>query len=210
MDFGLSLWASSTRVTKTGMVIGTPKYMSPEQIRSARDVDPRADVYALGIFCYEALAGSSPFPAEDAAQLLGCVVSGRTIPLEQVAPHVPDALVEVIQRAMAVDKNDRFETAGAFAESYAAALGLRTGRSDLMESGDLQAIFDGASGLDDNSPLDPSEFELPSSDEPPPAAAVGIPTFTTPPARSPARRSPSASRPWRPSWTSRWTPTRRG
>src|SRR5690606_34830515 len=101
VDFGLSMLDVDKRMTKTGVMLGTPRYMAPEQIRSAKDVDPRVDVYALGVMAHEALTNASPFPASDAAQLLGCVIEGRVVRLEEQRPGLPAGLGEVVRRAMA-------------------------------------------------------------------------------------------------------------
>jgi serine/threonine-protein kinase len=111
-------------MTKTGVMLGTPRYMAPEQIRSAKDVDPRVDVYALGVMVHEALTNASPFPATDAAQLLGCVIEGRVVRLEEQRPGLPAGVGEVVRRAMAKDRRDRYATIGAFAEAFARAVGV--------------------------------------------------------------------------------------
>jgi serine/threonine-protein kinase len=124
VDFGLSMLDIDKRMTKTGVMLGTPRYMAPEQIRSAKDVDPRVDVYALGVMAHESLTNASPFPASDAAQLLGCVIEGRVVRLEDQRPDLPPGLGEVVRRAMAKDRRDRYATIGAFAEAFARAVGV--------------------------------------------------------------------------------------
>jgi len=115
IDFGLSLSADAKKLTQTGSVVGTPRYMAPEQIMSAHSTDPRVDVYSLGVIAYEALAGKSPFAASDHGQLLGAIIQGRIEPLEAIRPDLPKDIVRVIERATAPDPSDRYESPIAFA-----------------------------------------------------------------------------------------------
>jgi serine/threonine-protein kinase len=118
LDFGLSRTMGSKKLTKTGTVLGTPRYMSPEQIASAHASDGQSDVYALGVIIYEALSGKSPFAASDHGQLLGAILQGRIEPLEKVRPDLPLEVGQVIARAMARDQNVRFKTPTEFAEAF--------------------------------------------------------------------------------------------
>ncbi len=122
LDFGLSLHAGSAKVTRTGAVIGTPRYMAPEQIRSAHGADGRVDVYAMGVILYEMLTGKSPFAASDRGQLLGAVLTGRVRPLDEVRPDLPFDVVDVVERAMAPNRDDRYETPAALAEALITAV----------------------------------------------------------------------------------------
>ncbi len=137
VDFGLSLLDTDNRMTKTGVMLGTPRYMAPEQIRSAKDVDPRVDVYALGVIAHEALTNASPFPAQDAGQLLGCVMEGRILRLEEQRPDLPPGVGDVVRRAMAKDRRERFATIGAFVEAFARTLGVTVARARQAAGGVL-------------------------------------------------------------------------
>lgn len=117
IDFGLSLSTDAKKLTQTGSVVGTPRYMAPEQIMSAHSTDPRVDVYSLGVIAYEALAGKSPFVASDHGQLLGAIIQGRMEPLGALRPDLPDDIVRVIERATAPEPGDRYESPVAFAEA---------------------------------------------------------------------------------------------
>ncbi len=119
LDFGLSRAAGNKKLTKTGTVLGTPRYMSPEQIASAHASDGQSDVYALGVIVYEALAGQSPFVASDHGQLLGAILQGRTEPLSKVRPDLPPALGDVLARAMSKDRAVRYKTPTEFADDFA-------------------------------------------------------------------------------------------
>ena len=125
LDFGLSLSLTSKKLTATGTVIGTPRYMAPEQIASAHKSGARADIYALGIVLYECLTGESPFEASDQGQLLGAILNGRLEPLANHRPDLPAGLQEVIERATARRPDDRFATPTELAEAFADASGAR-------------------------------------------------------------------------------------
>jgi serine/threonine-protein kinase len=117
IDFGIAkLRASSeyTRgLTRAGVMLGTPEYMAPEQLYGADKVDHRADIYSLGALLYEMLAGVRPADGQDAAEIVGRVVTGNVQRLESLEPLVGKPLADVIHRAMAVDATERFDTAHA-------------------------------------------------------------------------------------------------
>src|SRR5690606_38139253 len=117
IDFGLSHVADAKKLTQTGSVVGTPRYMAPEQIASAHTADPRVDVYALGVIVYEALTGASPFVASDHGQLLGAIISGRIEPLGRFRPDLSPDVGRVIERATAPSPDDRYASAVAFAKA---------------------------------------------------------------------------------------------
>lgn len=125
IDFGLSRAVTAKRLTKTGSVLGTPRYMAPELIASARNAAPASDIYALGVVVYEALTGQSPFAASDHGQLLGAILQGRRQPLGALRPDLDPAIGEVLDKAMAPAPADRWTTPGEFAEAFAEAAGVR-------------------------------------------------------------------------------------
>ena len=116
-DFGLARDYAQQRMTRTGDVLGTPVYMAPEQIRGRSGLDHRVDVYALGVMLYELLAGRVPFYASDLATLARQIEAGRVTPLRELNPSVPDGLIAVCARAMAVNRDDRYPTATALADA---------------------------------------------------------------------------------------------
>jgi eukaryotic-like serine/threonine-protein kinase len=109
-DFGISHNEDLARLTKTGMAVGTPSYMSPEQI-AGETVDARSDVYSLGALLYELLSGTRPFAGADAGEVFSKVVQGKKVPLKKAAPKAPRVLIEIIERCMQVRIARRFADA---------------------------------------------------------------------------------------------------
>jgi tetratricopeptide (TPR) repeat protein len=119
-DFGLAraVFASDRdRLTSTGLVLGTPAYMSPEQAAADPAVGPAADIYALGAVLYEMLAGTPPFPGPSNAAMLARRLTGPPPSVRSVRPAVPVAVDEAITRALASAPADRFPSADAFARA---------------------------------------------------------------------------------------------
>src|SRR5690606_7654920 len=113
VDFGVAAAAKSgdTQLTKTGYVIGSPKYMAPEQILG-KQVDERADIYSLGVILYEMLAGTPPYTRGDHMSVMYQHVQGKAQPLPQANPKGPLDLAEIVGKAMAVDKAKRYTSMG--------------------------------------------------------------------------------------------------
>jgi serine/threonine-protein kinase len=111
VDFGVAAAQreGDTQLTKTGYVIGSPKYMAPEQILGKK-VDQRADVYALGVILYEIMTGVPPYARGDHMSVMYQHVQGKARPPRELNPALPAGLPEVIMQAMAVDKDKRFQT----------------------------------------------------------------------------------------------------
>jgi len=99
MDFGIAKDQELDALTKTGMAVGTPAYMSPEQITGG-EVDPRTDLYSLGLLMYEALSGQRAFSGLSAGEIFAKVAQGKAPPLKKVAPNVPAELRAVVNRAI--------------------------------------------------------------------------------------------------------------
>jgi len=113
-DFGIARAARATRLTRSGVVIGTPDYMSPEQAMG-RVVDARSDQYALGVLAYQMLAGRAPFAADNTPALLHQVVYEPPPALGELRPDLPAGVARALERAMAKDPAERYESCGAFA-----------------------------------------------------------------------------------------------
>jgi len=102
--------------TTCGTIFGSPQYMSPEQVRAAETVDPRADVWSLGVLLYECLSGERPFPAKNYNALLLSVVSAPHPPLAQVAPALDPELCEIVENCLIKDREARTSSALEVAE----------------------------------------------------------------------------------------------
>ncbi len=113
MDFGIgkALEAGGEKLTQTGMSVGTPAYMSPEQAMGERDIDGRTDVYSLAAVVYEMLIGEQPFTGPTAQVIIAKRFSGQIPSARSRRDVVPPAMDGAIQRALAIDRKDRFATA---------------------------------------------------------------------------------------------------
>jgi serine/threonine-protein kinase len=117
IDFGVSkLDGAAANLTQTQASIGTPLYMSPEQIRALRDVDARADVWGLGVVLFELVAGYPPFCGDSAEAVIAAIIADPPRDLASVE-GVPSGLDEVLLRALSKDRERRFPTVEAFAEA---------------------------------------------------------------------------------------------
>ena len=124
-DFGIGRALEATehddRLTGTGIIVGTPAYMSPEQGAGERQLDGRSDVYSLGAVLYEMLAGEPPFTGPTAQAVIGKRLSGDPPPLRRLRPAIPESVERAVMKALARSPADRFATAGEFARAVSAA-----------------------------------------------------------------------------------------
>ncbi|HEY0777684.1 MAG TPA: serine/threonine-protein kinase [Gemmatirosa sp.] len=117
-DFGIARAAEDDgRLTGTGVTLGTPAYMSPEQAMGETEVDGRADQYALGVVGYQLLTGTLPFQATNATGMLMKHVGEVPRPVRERVPQIPPALAYAVERALAKKPTDRWPDAGAFREA---------------------------------------------------------------------------------------------
>ena len=128
-DFGIALAAAKTggtRMTETGMSLGTPRYMSPEQAMGERDLDARSDIYALGCVTYEMLTGDAPFTASTPQAIVAKVLTEKPQPIlprrDRVPPHVEDAVLTALEKLPA----DRFASAADFVNALRTDHGTTT------------------------------------------------------------------------------------
>jgi serine/threonine protein kinase len=125
LDFGISKRAGAGKgLTGEYDILGTPDYMAPEQaLGKTAQVDHRGDQYALAVITYEMLAGRTPFAGDDVMDVLRQVISAEPPPIEQLAPHVPAAVGEVLRRALSKDPQQRFGNITEFANALVQAAG---------------------------------------------------------------------------------------
>jgi len=111
VDFGVAAAASSgdTQLTKTGYVIGSPKYMAPEQILGKK-VDETADVYSIGVIMYQMVTGIPPYSRGDHMSVMYQHVQGKAKHCQEINPDLPDEFANVIVKAMSVDKSKRYQS----------------------------------------------------------------------------------------------------
>ena len=111
VDFGVAAAASTgdTDLTKTGYVIGSPKYMAPEQILGKK-VDLTADIYSVGVIMYEMATGIPPYSKGDHMSVMYQHVQGKAAPCQDVNPDIPDEFAAIIGKAMTVDRTQRFQS----------------------------------------------------------------------------------------------------
>jgi len=122
LDFGVSkslleLKDGRSALTRTSNLVGSPLYMSPEQLDSARDVDARADVWALGVVLFELLTGDPPFQGETIPQLVAAVLQDTPLRTSQLRATLPPGLVQVLERALAKPREQRYASVADLAEA---------------------------------------------------------------------------------------------
>jgi serine/threonine-protein kinase len=123
VDFGISKilgdTGSSGDTTRSNVMLGSPHYMSPEAMRSSRDVDARTDVWSLGVVAYQVLTGRVPFEGKGLTQIITSVLQGRPDPPSRLVKGIPRALDEVVLRCLASDRDDRCPSVAELAEGLA-------------------------------------------------------------------------------------------
>lgn len=198
LDFGIAKVMDAAggmgNKTKTGVLLGTPAYMSPEQIKNAKDVDARADLWSAGVMLYEMLTGRVAFPAPTEYARLAAVLNTTPPPIESVSPELA-RLTAFVQLAMQKDRAQRFQSALEMARALSAALGAEgaptTAGMPLSRLPDVPSMF--VQKVGPSSPAARSgPLEMPSA--PPPAHTISSPppdmnvgpggTLASPPGRS--------------------------
>ncbi|HEX5568230.1 MAG TPA: serine/threonine-protein kinase [Streptomyces sp.] len=182
LDLGVASVRSagdSTRLTRTGSLIGTPVYMAPEQAVGDTPVGPRADLYALGVMLYELLTGRVPFHAPEPAGLLYKKLHHKPVPVRELRPEVPEPLADLVRRLLAKEPAGRPADAH---EVYDALAPL------LPRPGEGGPVL----------PLDPTRpFREPMAPWPPRPRATA-PAAPVPPAAPPTYAAPPPSHPFAP------------
>jgi len=124
-DFGIArAIEAGSRLTVTGIAVGTPAYMSPEQAMGERDVDGRSDLYSLGVVAYQMLTGRLPFTGGNSMALLLKQVNERPRPIADLRPEVPKHIRDAVERAMLKDPDERWPTAAAMRDALVGLDGM--------------------------------------------------------------------------------------
>jgi len=122
LDFGVSKVAAQMRqiaLTSTGTALGTPHYMAPEQLKSAKGADARADIWSLGVVLYELLAGTQPFDGKSFGHLFMQIVSEDPTPLAKYRPDVPAGISDIVVRCMKKNRDERYPDLAALVAALA-------------------------------------------------------------------------------------------
>jgi len=161
VDFGIAKFTDNSSfgvssATRTGSVLGTPYYMSPEQARGVRSVDARADLWALGVIVYRCLTGVLPFDGEALVDLLVKVCTADPVPPSQLQPELPRSFDGWVARALDRNPETRFQSAQEMAEQLGLSLGVTLfGRGSMgsMGSGEASTVLTHASAGADTSSM---------------------------------------------------------
>ena len=124
-DFGIARITDSSK-TKTGMVLGTPSYMSPEQL-AGKKIDGRSDLFSLGVMLFQMASGKLPFEGDSMAQLMFKIANEAHPNIREINPQVPECLAVIIDRALAKDNAQRYQTGAEMALDLRACMGSSTG-----------------------------------------------------------------------------------
>ncbi|HYP76701.1 MAG TPA: serine/threonine-protein kinase [Polyangiaceae bacterium] len=192
VDFGIakfneaSLGSSSCSATRTGSLLGTPHYMSPEQARGLRSVDSRSDLWSIAVIAYRCIVGELPFEGEAVGDLLVKLCTAPIPVPSQVSSEVPATFDAWLEKALAREPAQRFQTAAQLSESLAAVCGL-TIRGQDGGSGPYSAVGSGAFGTATPDVFFPTQLApaAATTDPLPPALLTGAPTTQT---KAPARK----------------------
>jgi len=124
-DFGIARITDSSK-TKTGMVLGTPSYMSPEQL-AGKKIDGRSDLFSLGVSLYQMACGTLPFAGDSMAQLMFRIANEPHPDIRSVDPNLPDCLVAIVDKALTKDADQRYQTGAEMAADLRTCLGMAGG-----------------------------------------------------------------------------------
>jgi serine/threonine-protein kinase len=135
LDFGISKSnaGDDLSLTSTSQIMGSPNYMSPEQLRSARNVDSRTDIWALGAILYELLTRQVPFVADSVTQLTAMVVTEAPRPILELRPEIPAALASAVMKCLEKKREERFQSVSEFAKAIAPFASVE----GAMKAGDI-------------------------------------------------------------------------
>ena len=202
LDFGIAKVASEgdSGSTRTGAMVGTPQYMSPEQVRGDRELGPRADVWSMGVLLHYALTKRMPFNAESTPAVLARVLTERARPIREIAPSLHEALAAVIDRALQHEASARYADMREMALAFEAAMGLTSparepsmvlgAASPVLAYAALPSVPPAASeiGATPTTILEPQPIPTSAPSEYPPSPTTPYAWGTTPGATEPTPR----------------------
>ncbi len=148
MDFGIAK-LSANDMTKTGMILGTINYMSPEQLKADKSLDGRSDLFAVGVILYELLIGKKPFTGDTITAVMYKIVHDQPEDLTAIAQKYPAPVVSLVKKALAKDRNQRYQTGKELADDSQKVIdALRRGNIDQLSleqaQGEATAAVDSA------------------------------------------------------------------
>jgi eukaryotic-like serine/threonine-protein kinase len=132
-DFGIARLTDSSK-TKTGMVLGTPSYMSPEQL-AGKKIEGRSDLFSLAVSLYQMLSGKLPFEGESMAQLMFKIANEAPTDILSVNPNLPPALVAFLDKALSKNPDERYQTGEEFGGALRAAMSGTGPKASASSSG---------------------------------------------------------------------------
>ncbi len=198
IDFGISkslVAVGDRQRTQLGRIIGTPAYMSPEQIDDNASVDERSDVYSLGCVAYEMIAGQAPFCGLQVSELLYRIVTLGPRPINEISPGLPRMIVRIVEKCMARNRADRFQTMTEVREAFNDFLGADTSGGQAPMAGPLE-FEPPRSSPSFNPPRSSPSFEATRR-------SSSFKATRAPPSLEATRRSPSFNPPGPPSFEAR-------
>ena len=133
-DFGIAKAAAATALTTTGKIFGTPEYMSPEQAMGTRELDARSDNYSLGVVVYQMFTGQVPFSRETPLGVMRCHVDEPPPPPSQINPAIPSAVEAILLKALAKERERRYQRAGDMALALEGALREEAEDKEMAET----------------------------------------------------------------------------
>jgi len=146
MDFGLAkerkAGAELQKLTATGIILGTPEFMSPEQLRG-KPLDARTDIYSLGLMIYEMLTGKLPFTGRTQQEMMIARLRNDPTPLRKMRPdlNLPESIERVLNKAMQRSPEDRYQTTLEFSDAFSAAAILEKSMIRASDAGLFGKLF---------------------------------------------------------------------
>ncbi|MSP56167.1 MAG: serine/threonine protein kinase [Myxococcales bacterium] len=219
LDFGIAKLMQEQKaasLTRTGWGMGTPEYMAPEQLKAAKDVDARADIWALGCILYAMYAGKSPFAREDLLQTFAALGTGEHAPLDSVQPAIPARIVNAVRACLHVSRELRVADCSALSmiltgtsaaapdptteerkASYGSPPKLAANNASQYPSEPAQSADRDATGASGLNPAQPLRWLTPAPPTPAPLTRSAPPAglYLKPPPLEPSGREPSGPEP---------------